>query len=243
MTVGEWDSKEATEPPLYSDAEAVAASKMPLPSLRVLQAAGAVNAKKTPKPHGGFKRMWSEEDIMIASIGTAIGEHFAWNIRIVSEAMAKTHPATWPTLATWIAGTSSPEGDAVIRSSEYDWYLHLINRQFLFLQIPLTHTLLLPDVEHGQTDLIIGKTKTKDTFQMMPWTLGNQAGRASLRKTVPPPRVEQWTGIYMVALAARRDALSTASINISMHAHAAWRRLHGLDARFIHEAITIKEPQ
>ena len=65
--------------------EAVAASGMPLPSLRVLQAAGAIQAQKTPKEHGGFKRMWREEDVLIASIGAAISEHFAWNIRIVAE--------------------------------------------------------------------------------------------------------------------------------------------------------------
>ena len=242
MTANEWDSAEATEPLLYGDAEAVAASGMPLPSLRVLQAAGAIQAQKTPKAHGGFKRMWSEEDVLISSIGTAISEHFAWNIRIVSEAIAKTNSATWGALTASIAGTSSPEDSSMIRSSEDDWHLDLINRQFLFLRVPQLYTAILPDVADQQTNLIIGLATSKDTFQMLPWLLGSPPGRAKLRKSVSPERMKQWTGIYMLAMAAHRDALSTASINISMHVRAAWRRLHKLDARFIHEALTIRSP-
>ncbi len=187
--------------------------------------------------------MWSEEDVLIASIGTAISEHFAWNIRIVSEAMAKTNSATWGALTASIAGTSSPEDSAVIRSSEIDWHLDLINRQFLFLRVPQPFNLILPDVAVGQTDLIMGLVKSKDTFQMMPWLLGSPEGPAKLRKIVPPENLKQWTAVYMLAMAAHRDALSTTSINISMHVKAAWRRLHGLDARFIHEALTLKEPK
>lgn len=243
MTANEWDGAEATEPLLYGDAEAVAASGMPLPSLRVLQAAGAIQARKTPKAHGGFKRMWSEEDVLIASIGTAISEHFAWNIRIVSEAMAKTNPATWVALTTLITCTSSPEDSSVIRSSEDDWHLDLINRQFLFLRVPQLCTAILPDVADQQTDLIIGLAISKDKFQRLPWLLGSPPGRAKLRKIVSPAIVKHSTGIYMLAMAAHGDALSTTSINISMHVKAAWRRLHGLDARFIHEALTIKEDQ
>ena len=136
MTASERNGAEAPEPLFHGDAEAVAASGMPLPSLRVLQAAGAIQAQKTPKEHGGFKRMWREEDVLIASIGAAISEHFAWNIRIVAEAMAKTRPGTWSALTASISETISPEDGPLVRSSPDDWYLDLIDRKFLFLRVP-----------------------------------------------------------------------------------------------------------
>ena len=43
--------------------------------------------------------------------------------------------------------------------------------------------------------------------------------------------------IYKLAIATRANALSTASINISMQVRAAWRRLHGLDAHFLQDAL------
>ena len=99
MTANERNGAEVPEPLLFGDADAVAASGMPLPSLRVLQAAGAIQAQKTPKEHGGFRRLWREEDVLIAVIGAAISEHFVWNIRIVAEAMAKTRPGKWAALS------------------------------------------------------------------------------------------------------------------------------------------------
>ena len=74
---------------MYGDAEAEAASGVPLPSLRVLQGTGAIKSEKVPKPHGGFRRMWMEGEVLKAAIGAALGEHFAWNIRLVAAALAK----------------------------------------------------------------------------------------------------------------------------------------------------------
>jgi len=237
MTASERNGAEAPEPLFHGDAEAVAASGMPLPSLRVLQAAGAIQAQKTPKEHGGFKRMWREEDVLIASIGAAISEHFAWNIRIVAEAMAKTRPGTWAALTGSIAGTISPDAGALIRSSEDDWYLDLIDRKFLFLRVPPHYAGLFPDAPPGETDLIIGCATSKDRFQMLPWLLGHPEGRTKLSANTSPAQITTAERIYKLAIATRTNALSTASINISMQVRAAWRRLHGLDARFFQDAI------
>lgn len=237
MTASERNGAEAPEPLFHGDAEAVAASGMPLPSLRVLQAAGAIQAQKTPKEHGGFKRMWREEDVLIASIGAAISEHFAWNIRIVAEAMAKTRPGTWAALTASIAETISPDAGALIRSSEDDWYLDLIDRKFLFLRVPPLVSTLLPDTPTGESSLILGYATSKDTFQMLPWLLGSPEGRSKLSAMTSPAQIATAERIFKLAIATRADALSTASINISMQVRAAWRRLHGLDAHFLQEAL------
>jgi hypothetical protein len=42
---------------------------------------------------------------------------------------------------------------------------------------------------------------------------------------------------YKLAMAAHGNFLSRASINASMQVRAAWRRLHGLEARFVQEFI------
>jgi hypothetical protein len=154
MTANERNGAEVPEPLFYGDADAVAASGMPLPSLRVLQAAGAIQAQKTPKDHGGFKRMWCEEDVLIASIGAAMSEHFAWNIRIVAEAMAKTRPDTWAALTASIAETISSDAGALIRSSKDDWHLDLINRKLLFLRLP-PHYAALGDVQGQLPDAAV----------------------------------------------------------------------------------------
>lgn len=240
MTASERNGAEAPEPLFHGDADAVAASGMPLPSLRVLQAAGAIQAQKTPKEHGGFRRLWREEDVLIASIGTAMSEHFAWNIRIVAEAMAKTKSGTWTALTASIAETISPEEGALIRSSPNDWHLDLIDRKYLFLRVPPLVALLFHDAPPRETNLILGYATSKDTFQMLPWLLGSPEGRtklAALTFTAPTTTGER---IYKLAMATRANALSTASINISMQVRAAWRRLHGLDAHFLQEALPQK---
>ncbi|WP_131725588.1 hypothetical protein ACTTAF_17475 [Rhodobacter capsulatus] len=237
MTASERNGAEAPGPLFHGDAEAVAASGMPLPSLRVLQAAGAIQAQKTPKEHGGFKRMWREEDVLIAAIGAAISEHFAWNIRIVAEAMAKTRPGTWSALTASIAGTISPEEGPLVRSTPDDWYLDLIDRKFLFLRVPPLFATIFHDAPPGKADLIIGYATSKDTFQMLPWLLGSPEGRSKLAKITSPAQVTTAERIYKLAIATRANALSTASINISMQVRAAWRRLHGLDAHFLQDAL------
>lgn len=240
MTASERNGAAAPEPLFHGDADAVAASGMPLPSLRVLQAAGAIQAQKTPKDHGGFKRMWCEEDVLIASIGAAISEHFAWNIRIVAEAMAKTRPNTWGALVASIAGTISPEEGALIRSSPDNWHLDLIDRKYLFLRVPPLFATIFPDAPPGKTDLVVGYATSKDTFQMLPWLLGSPEGRAKLAAITSPAQIAQAERIYKFAMATHANALSTASINISMQVRATWRRLHSLDAHFLQDALPQK---
>ena len=237
MTANERSGAEAPETFLYGDTEAVAASGMPVPSLRVLKTAGAIQAQKTPKEHGGFKRMWHEEDVLIASIGAAMSEHFAWNIRIVAEAMAKTRPGTWAALTASIAGTISPEDGALIRSSPDDWHLDLIDRKILFLRVPPLFATLFFDAPPRETDLLLGRATSKDTFQMLPWLLGSPEGRAKLATITSPAQITTAERTYKLAIATRANALSTASINISMQIRATWRRLHGLDAHFIQQAM------
>ena len=240
MTANERSGAEAPETFLYGDTEAVAASGMPVPSLRVLKTAGAIQAQKTPKEHGGFKRMWHEEDVLIASIGAAMSEHFAWNIRIVAEAMAKTRPGTWRALTASIAETVSPDAGALIRKSEDDLYLDLIDRKFLFLRVPPLVSMFFPDIAAGETNLILGWATSKDTFQMLPWSLGHAEGRAQLAKIISPDQTATAERFYKFAMLAHENARSTASINISMHIRAAWRRLHGLDAHFLQDALPQK---
>jgi len=238
MTANERNGAEVPEPLFYGDADAVAASGMPLPSLRVLQAAGAIQAQKTPKDHGGFKRMWREEDVLIASIAAAISEHFAWNIRIVAEAMAKTRPGTWAALTASISETISPEAGALIRSSSDDWHLDLIDRKFLFLRVPPVVAAFFLDAPPRETNLILGRATSKDTFQMLPWLLGSREGRAKLATATSPAQITTAERTYKLAMATRANALSTASINISMQVRAAWRRLNGLDAHFLQETLS-----
>jgi hypothetical protein len=231
---------EAAATALYGDAEAEAASGLALPSLRVMQSAGATRAEKEPKEHGGFRRMWPEPEVLKAAVAAAMSEHFAWNIRVVAEAMAKTRPGTWDALiaiATVGMGQKKEDRAKLVTASENDWFLDLIDRKFLFLRVPEIATALLPDTRHGQTDLLLGFVTSKDSFQMLPWSLGTKAGRAQVERLVGKDKAEAALLTYKIALAAHGNCLSRATINIGMQVRAAWRRLHGLEARFVQEAI------
>lgn len=239
MTADERDGLEAQEPALYGDTETQAASGVPLPSLRVLQAAGAIQSEKTPKDHGGFKRMWSERDVLKASIASAMGEHFAWNIRVVSEAMAKAHPVTWDVLVEMAIaglGKTDPKKKLLIEASKEDWHLELVDRKFLFLRVPETMTAIMPDTVWGKRDLLIGLVK-KDGLTMIPWAFGSPQGRADMKKALGPDAFKTADQLYKIAVAAHGNFLSKATVNASMQVRRAWHRLHGHDARFVQEIV------
>ncbi len=125
------------ETPLYGDEEAERASGVPLPSLRVLQATGAIRSHKVAKEHGGYRRMWSEMDVLKASIAAALGEHFAWNIRVVAAVMAKVHSAVWESLIeTAPAGSKDGHLEApehrFVQASEHDWAVQVFDRKLSF---------------------------------------------------------------------------------------------------------------
>lgn len=236
-------SRHSSEPAvvsLYSDAETEAASGLPVPSLRVLQAAGAIRANKEPRSHGGFRRSWTEAEVLKAAIGAAMSEHFAWNIRITGEALARARAGTWDALIT-IAIADLDQGTSrkasIITASEHDWYLDLIDRKFLFLRVPKVATTILPGAPFGQTDLPIGFATAKDSFQILPWSLGARAGRAEVEKLMGKAAMKPILLAYKLAMAAHGNFLSKASINASIQVRAAWRRLHGLDARFVQDFL------
>ena len=243
MTANERDSLEPQEPALYGDAETVAASGVPLPSLRVLQAAGAIQSRKIPKHHGGFRRMWPEPEVLKASIAYAMGEHFAWNIRVVSEAMAKAHAATWDVLVEMAMaglGKTDSRKPALIAASEEDWHLELVDRKFLFLRVSEAMTAIVPDTVYGQRDLLIGMAK-KDGFTMIPWAFGSPQGRSRIKKAHAADGFERADKFYKVAMAAHGNFLSKATINASMQVRKAWHLLHGRKARFVQEIVQLRK--
>jgi hypothetical protein len=239
MTAKEWGDPEPDTSAPYGDTEISAASGVPLPSLRVLQAAGAIQSQKFAKPHGGFRRTWPEAEVLKASIAAAISEHFAWNIRIVSEAMAKTLGGTWDALvAVSIAGQEASKAGAatLIKTSDQDWYLELVDRKFLFLKIPKTVTAILPDAPIGQTNLLLGMVK-KDGFMPIPWAFGTPQGRATMKAALGADGYHTMEKLYRVAMASHNNFLSKATINASMQVRMASHRLQGRKAHFVQELI------
>ena len=224
---------------LYGDAEAAPASGMPVPSLRVLQAAGAIRARPVAKPHGGFRRTWPEEDVLKASIAAAMGEHFAWNIRIVAEAMGATSGGTWDALvATAFVEQEAPASGAkiLVRALDQDWHLELVDRKFLFLKVPEIMTAALPEAALGQTDQLLGMT-LKEGFMPIPWALGSPQGRVRLKKALAPGDYAKIEQLFRVAMAARGNFESKATINASMRVRKASHLLQGRSAHFVQDLI------
>jgi hypothetical protein len=220
---------------------------VPLPSLRVLQAAGAIRSAKAPKYHGGFRRMWPEQDVLKAALAAALGEHLAWNIRLVATAMAKVQPALWNTLIE-VALIETEKGDpkspqpTLLMASELDWYAELIDRKFLFFQIPELFTDVLPGAAAGQTSLLLGMV-AKDTFAGISWELATPRGRKVVRQALGEDGARKAILTYKLAMASHGSFLSKATINLSLQVRAAWRRLHGLKSHFVQETIPLGRRQ
>ena len=234
-------------PPLHGDQQAVAASGVPLPSLRVLQAAGAIRAERVPKHHGGFRRMWPEDDVLKAAIAAALGEHFAWNIRLVAAVMARVQPPLWDTLIAVAAGELREADPGTLRrtfvvASEVDWYGELVDRRFLFLKVPEIIALTLPGWTPGRTELLLGVLE-EDAFTAIPWQVATPRGRRLARETLGEDKDRQVTQFYKLALASHGNFLSKATLNLSLQVRAAWRRLHGLEGRFVQEAVRLRRRQ
>ena len=234
----------SAEPLLFADQRTAAASGVPLPSLRVLQAAGAIRAARTPKPHGGFRRMWPEQDVLKAALAAALGEHFAWNIRLVAGVMAKVQPPLWAQLIDLARSQAQDGNPATTRrrllvASELDWYAELIDRKFLFLTAPELITSMLPGWTPGRRHLLLGVAAT-DSFAAISWELATPRGRALAKQTLGAEGALKVKRMYRLALASHGNFLSKATINLSLQVHAAWRRLHGLESRFVQETVRLR---
>ena len=241
MTINEGDDPATAETPLYGDEEAERASGVPLPSLRILQAAGAIRSHKVAKEHGGYRRMWSETDVLKASIAAALSEHFAWNIRLAAAALAKVQPAFWATLIEFEldqAENGDPKAPerTFVKASEVDWHGELIDRKFLFLKVPAIFTLVLPEPVRGQTDLLLGMV-SKDTLAGISWQAASPRGQKMAESILGPDKSSDVMRMYRLAMAAHANFLSKATINLSLQVRAAWRRLHGLESHFVQEAF------
>jgi hypothetical protein len=242
MTATGRDAPETPDSPLYGDSEAVAASSVPIPSLRVLQAAGAVRAKKEPKHHGGFRRMWPELEVLKAAAAAAIGEHFAWNIRMVAETMAKTRPAFWDAMAL-LAISDLKEAKprkTLVMAEDHDWLLELIDRRFLFAKVPEVLKLESPDQPRiGNT--LLGVARAEGGFQPIPWEFGTIPGRRALKKAAGEDAFRSAEEFYRLSLVAYDNFLSKATVNVSMQMRMAWHRLRGDQAHFLQEALHLKK--
>jgi hypothetical protein len=244
MTANPPDDPPTAEMLLWGDQEMIAASGVPLPSLRVLQSAGAIRSEKSPKFHGGFRRMWPEDEVLKAAIAAALGEHFAWNIRLVATVIAKVRAPLWNTLVAVAAdelrrGEPSTLRRSVVVAFELDWYAELVDRKFLFLKAPTYATDLPPGWNFKRSDLLLGVLEG-DTFTGLSWELATPRGRKLTRETLGDEKARQLELLYKLALVSHGNFLSKASINISLQVRAAWQRLHGMESRFVQETVRLR---
>lgn len=243
MTANERDDPATPGTPLHGDSEAQAASGVPLPSLRVLQAAGAIRAEKQPKHHGGFRRMWPELEVLKAAAAAAIGEHFAWNIRMVAEIMAKTGPELWESMALIaVEGLEEPKGKkTLVMAKQMDWVLELVDRRFLFARIPEPVRPAVAGMGSTRPELLLGIIREDGAFLRLPLMLGSSWGRRALRKGAGMEAFREADQFHKLSFAAYDNFVSKAAVNVSMPVRKACHRLRGHQAHFVQEAIHLKK--
>lgn len=239
MTANEWDNPAMAAPLLYGDADIKAVSGVPVPSLRVLQAVGAIRSEKIPKEYGGFHRMWSEMEVLKAAIAAALNGHFAWNIRLVAKVMANVGADY---LEKIIANAIADLKEGEIKDSTpvttlmNDWLLELINRKFLFFMVPEKLAEILPNMAEDQTYFLLGIV-SKDYFMWFPSDFGSPERRAQIQKSYGTERYQQMERISKEAMLNHDNFLSRSTVNISMQARIAWYQLRGHKDFVVGEAI------
>lgn len=229
---------------LYDDKEMARASGVPVPSLRVLQAARAIESTKVAKEHGGFRRMWAHQEALKAAVAGALCEHFAWNIRLTASVMGLIEPDVWTVLLlasdACEEDTGPPKGN-MIGATKEDWFAELVDRKFLFLRVPEVMKLQFTlGAEYREGELLLGVVG-KDSFTLIPWGLDSPAAAAALRKKSRPEIAERAIRFHHLALVARQNFLSKATINLSMQARAASERLKGRNVRFVQDLVQTKK--
>jgi hypothetical protein len=217
----------------FGDEDAERGAGLNLPCLRVMQSAGAIRAEKEPKFHGGFRRTWTEQEILKAAIGSAMGEQFAWNIRVVAAAMA-AHKGVWDQVASLSLKIAQNHTDGLapeatlMLADQLDWHAELIDRTFLFLMQP-PEWMAVSGI--GTANVLMGMAG-KDGFHTMTSAILTTKGRAEAVKLYGEDRVIQAERTARIALGIQSNFLGKATFNISMAVRAARRRLHGLEARY-----------
>jgi hypothetical protein len=235
------DDPPAAREASWGDQEMIAASGVPLPSLRVLQSAGAIRSQKAPKFHGGFRRMWTQDDVLKAAIAAALGAHFAWNIRLVATVMAKVQRPLWDMLIAIAVDDLRQAEPKTLRKSfvvatEVDWHAELIDRTCLFLKVPEVVALQLPGWTPNRAELLLG-VLAGDTFTGTSWEMATPRGRMLAREAMGEEKARQLERVYKLALVSHGNFLSKATINLSLQVRAGWRRLHGFESRFVQEIV------
>ncbi len=224
---------------MYGDAEAEAASGVPLPSLRVLQGTGAIKSEKVAKPHGGFRRMWLEREVLKAAIGAALGEHFAWNIRLVAAALAKHSSfGFWDQIAM-LSLAAADRQEPMVRESrimvaeDNDYYAELFDRKFLFLRTPEK----LPPLPGFPVRNILLGMVDKDQFRNLSASILSPEGQAWAIQEFGEEKAKNIIKYHKTVMAAHNNFVSKTSVNISMQVRAAWRRLYGMESKFLKDAF------
>lgn len=224
---------------MYGDAEAEAASGVPLPSLRVLQSTGAIKSEKVSKEHGGFRRMWTEGEVLKAAIGAALGEHFAWNIRLVAAALAKHSSfGFWDQIAVLsLAAADRQETlvreDRIMVAEDNDYYTELFDRKFLFLRTPE----MLPRLPGFSARNILLGMVDKDQFRNLSAAILSPEGQARAIEEFGEVKAKNIIKYHKTVMAAHNNFVSKTSVNISMQVRAALRRLHGMETKFLKDAF------
>lgn len=236
MTVKREGDLAKVEPRMLDDAEAETASGVPVPSLRVLQGTGAIRSEKVDKFHGGFRRMWPENEVLKAAIAAALSEHFSWNIRLVAAAMARGgESGLWDAvimMSLAVAERSEPmvPENKIMLSEQLDIFAELIDRKFLFLRVPEK---LLPIAGHPVPDILLG-IAAKSNFQSMSSAILSSKGQEMAIQVFGEEKADRVVKIHRLAMSIHNNYVSKSNINLSMQVRAAWRRIYGMDAKFLH---------
>lgn len=230
------------KPPLergyLTDEETVDATGLQVPSLRMLQASGAVRAISAPKQHGGFRRMWPVLDVYKAAVAGAMADDYQKNIKIVGSAVSKLSDSLWQGLVL-TAQKIDPADDHFTYDNLYmaagkvDWFFELVNRKLLFLVVP---KLIMPTLGLSSPLIPMGLFRS-EKFSAAPWIPDYGPKREKVLEKADKEKIQRVDAMIKHLRSGYERYRSRTSLNISMIVRAAQRRANGLPTAYILDGI------
>ena len=118
-------------------------------------------------------------------------------------------------------------------AEDNDYYAELFDRKFLFLRTPEA-TPRLPGF--SARNILLGMVD-KDQFRNLSAAILSPEGQKRAIEEFGAEKAESIIKYHKMVMAAHRNFVSKTSVNISMQVRAAWRRLYGMESKFLKDAF------
>ncbi|HEY0837999.1 MAG TPA: hypothetical protein VGE72_29050 [Azospirillum sp.] len=236
-----------TERGYLTDEEMTHVSQVEVPSLRVLQAEGAIRAVKAPSVRGGFYRVWPIFDAVKATLAGAINKYLDFTMRAAAGVLVLISDEIWDVMIWTVKNEISTDDVkgrmlfdrdvAWLLPWESDWYISIIDR--LYVHLGCDEKTMKEVFWTNDDNLVLGVYDFgKSANEFVPIKVKREIIESSEAEMEESAKIDdegEKKAFHFAVALARRAGISyhshwvKTSLNLSVQYRAAERRYHGLE--------------